>query len=366
MFRKIIVLLAVTLMVYSCSKTKETPEELKDNFDRGAMLTNYAQKNIIPAFVNFNAELKKLKSKAEAFTTNPTTSSLEDARVIWLKAYKAWQHVAKFNLGKAEELQFVYHFNVYPVNVTDVEDNISSGTYDLNHPNNHDAQGFPALDYLLNGLGTDTEIIAKFSTDANANKYKLYVLAILTKMIDVNKSILDDWKGGYASTFSNSTDNTATSSLNKLVNDFIYYYEKQLRANKVGIPVGNFSPIPLPEKVEAYYKKTVSKELLIEALDSFQDFFEGKSFDGKSTGKSFKSYLEYLKRNDLATAITNQLDKARTSINNLDDNFYQQIKSDKVKMTKTYDELQKAVVLLKVDMLQAFNVSVDYVDADGD
>jgi hypothetical protein len=31
-----------------------------------------------------------------------------------------------------------------------------------------------------------------------------------------------------------------------------------------------------------------------------------------------------------------------------------------------YDELQKAVVLLKVDMLQALNVRVDYIDADGD
>jgi hypothetical protein len=35
-------------------------------------------------------------------------------------------------------------------------------------------------------------------------------------------------------------------------------------------------------------------------------------------------------------------------------------------MLLTYDELQKNVVLMKVDMLQAMNVSVDYVDADGD
>jgi hypothetical protein len=35
-------------------------------------------------------------------------------------------------------------------------------------------------------------------------------------------------------------------------------------------------------------------------------------------------------------------------------------------MTNAYDELQKVVILLKVDMLQAFNVNVDYVDADGD
>jgi hypothetical protein len=35
-------------------------------------------------------------------------------------------------------------------------------------------------------------------------------------------------------------------------------------------------------------------------------------------------------------------------------------------MLQTYDELQKNVILLKVDMLQALNINVDYVDADGD
>ncbi len=35
-------------------------------------------------------------------------------------------------------------------------------------------------------------------------------------------------------------------------------------------------------------------------------------------------------------------------------------------MLTAYDELQKAVVLLKVDMLQALNIQVDFVDADGD
>ena len=35
-------------------------------------------------------------------------------------------------------------------------------------------------------------------------------------------------------------------------------------------------------------------------------------------------------------------------------------------MLQTYDELQKNVVNMKVDMLQALNIRVDYVDADGD
>ena len=55
-----------------------------------------------------------------------------------------------------------------------------------------------------------------------------------------------------------------------------------------------------------------------------------------------------------------------SKINNLSNNFSNQINTDNTKMTKAYDELQKAVVLLKVDMLQAFSINIDYVDADGD
>ncbi len=39
---------------------------------------------------------------------------------------------------------------------------------------------------------------------------------------------------------------------------------------------------------------------------------------------------------------------------------------DNVQMLTLYDEMQRLVVLLKVDMLQALSINVDYVDADGD
>ena len=39
---------------------------------------------------------------------------------------------------------------------------------------------------------------------------------------------------------------------------------------------------------------------------------------------------------------------------------------DNTLMLQTYDVLQDNVVYLKVDMLQALDIRVDYVDADGD
>ena len=56
----------------------------------------------------------------------------------------------------------------------------------------------------------------------------------------------------------------------------------------------------------------------------------------------------------------------KTKINELDSNLVSQVESDNSEMLLTFDELQKAVILLKVDMLRAISINVDYVDADGD
>ena len=42
------------------------------------------------------------------------------------------------------------------------------------------------------------------------------------------------------------------------------------------------------------------------------------------------------------------------------------IQNDNFMMLQTFDVIQEAVPLLKIDMLSAIKISVDYVDADGD
>ncbi len=360
------------VFIMGCSSSDESKGGSTDDFDRSALLINLADNIIIPAYKDFGPKLVTLKSAVDEFVATPNQSNLDAARNKWLTAYKAWQHVEMFNIGKAEDLNEYYYFmNIYPVTVSDIENGVSTGAYDLNKPNYHDAQGFPALDYLLNGLAADDAgIVAKFSTDANAQGYKTYLTNVINQMDNLTQQVITDWTSSYRDKFVSSTQNTATSSLNKFVNDYIFYYEKGLRANKFGIPSGVFSTTPLPEKVEAYYNQEVSKALSLEALNAVQDVFNGKAFNGSATGASFKTYLEYLKVDrdgkNLSTIINTQYDLARSKINALDTNFSKQVKTDNSKMTIAYDALQMAVVYLKVDMVQAFNISVDYVDADGD
>ena len=351
--------------------TNSNNSSTSSSFDREAMLVFWADSIIIPAQQKFQTDLVTLSNSISEFSSNSSQASLALVRETWFNAYKSWQHIEMFNIGKAEEINYGVRMNVYPVDTERVEANISSSESDIENPNDYAAQGFPTIDYLLYGIGSnDLEILEKYTSENS--KYLAYLLVLSNKMTELTDSIILDWNSSYRDSFVASIDNTATSSINKLTNDFIYYYEKGFRTNKIGIPAGVFSGSTLLDRVEAYYRRDVSKILAIEAIISVSDFFNGISFNGNtsSTGISFKDYIEFLEtsKNDtpLGQLIIDQLESAKTSINNLNDDFTIQLENNKLDMLITYDVIQVAVVLLKVDMLQALNINVDYIDADGD
>jgi hypothetical protein len=305
------------------------------------------------------------------FIAEPNSTNLESLRTSWKEAYKVWQYAEMFDVGMAETINYKFQMNVYPTNIGDILSNIQSQDYDLGSVNNNDAVGFPALDYMLYGLAdSDAELINRYSTGAEAEDYRIYLSDLADRMKTLTQNILDDWNNGYRDTFISNTDNSATGSINLVVNDFIFYYEKGFRANKFGIPAGNFSPNPLPDRVEALYAGDFSKTLALEGMTAIENFFNGIAYNSNNDGSSLDDYLDFLNTinegEDLSVLINNQFDEARIKIGTLNDDFEAQVKSNNVAMTQTFDIIQLGVVLLKTDMLQALDISVDYVDADGD
>ena len=340
-----------------------------NSFDHTEMLTNWVDNIIIPSITNFDNSLEIFKESATTFVNAPTTETLSNLKEAWLSSFLKWQHVEMFDIGLSEEIYYKNRINLYPTNVERIENNISNLNYDLDKPVNFSAQGLNSIDYLLFGIGeNEDEIISKFS-DENLN-YGKYLTDLVDKMVSLTYKIKSSWSDEYKSSFISSTDNTASSSINKVVNDFIYYFEKGYRANKIGIPAGVFSDKPLPDRVEAYYGKNYSKILALEATDAVNYFFNGNySNDTESKGLSIKDYLDYLetdKEEKLSEKINSQLEKIKTKVSELNTNFSEQVNQENLKMLIAYDVIQANVVFLKVDMLQVLNISVDYVDADGD
>jgi hypothetical protein len=351
----------------SSEETKDDQSEDDNSFDHVKMMTFITEEIIIPSYDNLNTSLVEFNESYELFKINITEHNLEELRNKWLNSYKLWQHVEMYNIGKSMEDYLIFKSNIYPVDTVRVNQNIDSGEYDLNNPNNYSAQGFPTMDYLLYGIDNDvTKVIDHFKDNI---KLMNYLGSLIEDLATNVKNVNDDWIK-VKNEFVNSVDNTASSNLNMIVNDFIYYYEKGFRANKFGIPAGVFSGGALPDKVEGFYSKNFSKVFALEAMTSIKKFFNGKSYkDENLVGLGLKSYLDFVEKDKdelLSEIINTQLEDAEKSINELQNNLYDQINSDNVKVLRTYDVIQRAVVLLKVDMLQALNIAVDYADADGD
>jgi len=346
--KKTIYLLSLMFVIISCSDAGDDPQTPSDGdgYDRSQMMQSLADNLIIPGYEELHSTLNNLKNSKDAYLSG--SASLEQLKTDWHLAYQAWQAVEVYNIGPSEDLLYPYQMNIYPTNLVDIQNNIESGNYDLSSPNNNDAVGFPAVEYLL------------YSYDnLDTPQAQSYLSDLVDRMESLTNQVLSGWNNGYRETFISSTDNTATSAVNMFVNDYIYYVEKGFRANKIGIPAGVFSTSPLPDRVESLYAQSYSKELCLLALDQIEAIFSGNP-----TG--LEDYLDFLGNAPLAQEILEQIQASRIAIDPLNDNFFQQVETNNTAMLLAYDEIQKLVVLLKVDMLQELNISVDYVDADGD
>ena len=339
------------------------------SYNHKNMLINWVDNIILPSLDNFNSSLVVLKESTETFVNAPTSETFSKVKEDWLASFLKWQYVEMFDIGLAEEIYYKNRVNLYPANVSKIESNISDQNYDLDESVNFSSQGLNSIDYLLFGIGeNEEEIILKYS---NENfKYGKYLKDVVEKMIVLTTDVRSSWNTEFRESFINSTDNTATSSINKLVNDFIFYFEKGYRANKIGIPAGVFSDNPLPDRVEAYYGKNYSKILALEATEAIDNFFNGRSInDAETSDLSIRDYLDYMeaeKEERLSEKINSQIIKIKDKLSELNTNFSQQITDENLQMLITYDVIQANVVFLKVDMLQSLNISVDYADADGD
>jgi hypothetical protein len=217
------------------------------------------------------------------------------------------------------------------------------------------------MDYLLFGVAEDdTSLVNRYTSNSN---YTNYLTEIMGRMVSNTNYVKSEWSS-YRAGFIASVENTATSSANKMTNDFIYYYEKGFRANKFGIPVGIFSGGNIfPEKVEAYHNENVSKLLALEAMDAIKSFFNG---NGNPSLKQFLDNFASEEMPNLSSDINAQLDLGKSSIEGMDSNFVNQLNNDFSGMAVTYDNIQYGTVLLKTNMLSVLQIATDYVDADGD
>ena len=366
----IIALLGGLLAVLS-SCTNGGVDDPGSGFDRPAMLNNYGNNLIIPSYESLKSSVDDLDAAAGAFSTEPTPSNLSELQNELKTARLAWQDAAMYQFGPAEMNVLRAVLNTYPADTDKVNSNIESGDYNLETLENRAAAGFPALGYLLHGIGdSNEEIVIQYTSDQNASNRMAYLQDNVDYIKESTDATLNAWLpdgGNYIETFL-SDDNAGTdvgSSLGMMVNALVLHYERFMRDGKIGIPAGVRSAgVPRPEAAESFYAG-YSLELAIANLQAIKRIYLGTGLN-TGDGLGFEENLISLDAAGLSDEIVTEIDQAIAALQDLNDPLSQQIENNNDPVLTAFQELQDVVVLLKADMASALGVTITFQDNDGD
>ncbi len=373
-FSKLFITSALLIIIgYGAGCKKKKKDEVKNaDFDRASMLTNIGNNIIVPSYQTFLVEVNKMDSAVTAFNASPDATKLTALQGIFKDTYTSWQLCTAFGFGPADQNSLTVNFNTYPTDSSQINSNISSGSYNLATISNLRAKGFPGLDFLLFGsAANNSSILAKYTTDGNAANRKQYLAALSADIKTSTTTVTNSWlssNGNYINTFIGSTGTDAGSSSSQLVNAVAFAVDN-MKTYEVGVPVGNqTNGAALPGKVEAYYSG-ISLQLLLTELTAIENVYLGKNAQGVD-GIGLDDYLVQINAQynggSLNDAIKNQFELAKAKVQLIPGPLSSTVTNNPAAVSAAYTELQKLLVLLKTDMASNMGILITYGDTDGD
>ena len=355
----------VMLVITGCGGS--TPEPTSPEFDRAALLSQWADQSVVPAYEAWSGSATQLAAVTLELVGMPSAERVEEVRDAYRAACLAWQRVALFDFGPAADRALLSTTNTFPVDTAGVLEDISVEEWAPGTPSSLSRMGLPALDFLL------------FSQTPNALVNELeenpllgqHLLRLTGHMGTEAAEMVGEWTGGYRDAFVAATGTEMGSSLGAVLNAFNRTYEGNLRKQKLGLPAGisTFSQTPLPGHVEAPFAGDMSVDLMQEAFSAYRDLYNGVPVQGDGN-LGLDDYLRSLGDTEfgqqLDADIQAQLVSTEAALNRLENPLAEYVVDQQQDAFEVYAELQALVVLWKVDMMSALGILVTYQDNDGD
>ena len=358
--KKLAIFLLPLAFLFAACEEDSSSNPCESDYDQQALFQNLADGVILPAYAQMEASAAALDEAAQAFTDAPSAAGLTALREAFRTAYLDWQAVAQYEFGPAEERALRATLNNFPLNAQALENKIAAADYDFTNPNTFD-KGFPALDYLLYGLGdgTDAAVLDQLSEAAYAD----FLSAQTAFILEAVQAVRSAWADGYREGFIANTGTAAGTALSLAINGLNEHYET-IKRDKIGVPSGVVTlGFTNPAKVEARYSG-LSLELAIAATEAAEQFYTGGS------GAGLDDYLEAVNATkegeSLSARILAQFDAALAALAEIEGPLQDAVEENNEATVTAYNELTKQIVNIKTDMPSVLCVAITYIDNPSD
>jgi uncharacterized protein len=341
---------------------KDSDTNASGNFDRSAMLRNYADNLTVPAYSDLEGKVQDLLFSWAVFDLTPSQAHLDDVRSKWAVAYAAWQSANAYNFGPAGEeglrKGLVEEVGTFPANAAKIEEFVAAGDTALNNFN-RDTRGFLAIEYLL-----FEETNGSLLASAPRRAYARAIIDHLQSRIYAVNEAWDDYKPTFLA--ANGTDVGSSTSL--LYNEFVRSYES-IKNFKVGLPAGKRpgQTQAEPQLVEAYYSGK-SLEMMKLHIQAIGNIYYGKRAGGQD-GLGLKDYLDKVVGGpELVAATEAQWAKVNAALDAVptDRPLAELMAENHPTVDALHTELQKHTRFFKSDMSSLLGIAITFSSGDGD
>ena len=348
----------VLAIFIGCDDKNSLSNQCSVEFDQQALFASILQDQILPGYSHLSTSLEQLDQDFETLQTGSSAEDLEALENSFSEAYHAWKRVEIFNFGPAEDLQALDYFNLFPLNISKVEDQLSSG-FNPDNTMSFD-KGLPVLDYFIFNKKDAQERIEYLSRADVA----IYFAQALDKMLSISDDILLAYDTGYGADFQAMTGTAAGSSLSLMVNALSQYFENN-RRNQLGVPSGAVTlDIPNPDKTEAYFS-AISRDLIQTSVSTAHSLYQGIS-----GGPGIRDYLDALEDEvdgeKIANDISDQFNKIINTLPSVDKPLSEAVINDREDVAALYRAMSDQVINLKTDLPSRLCISITYVDNPSD
>lgn len=324
------------------------------------VLTNQVDGVIIPTFQNYLNEMNQLLSQVDQFVTDIRLDSkpqgdggLGVVADAYIEAYTAYQAAAAHHYFATVSNDLINTTNIYPIDPDLLNDLVLNQSFNFNSTVQQEANGFPALDYLL--YGSD-DLVADLQDEPERLGF---MLELVTAMRDGAELLVMSWTGPLRDDFTNSIGLESGSSISQQLNGVVRYLENHIRDNKIGFVIGRGSEDnsidPNPRHREGFFQSRIddsddiSLGLLRAAIEEMEDIYLGATETG-GEGLGYEELLIDGKQTILDVAIKDQYDLIYDIIDGSTS-----ISTDDV----LYNSVDDLIILYRSQLLPALNIQVD-------
>lgn len=362
-----------TAVSESTAATAVTPTAAADGFDRQALLENLTMQVIVPAHEAFAAALAELETAAAAFAAAPTAETLTAVQDAWLAANLARMPLLPFRIGPVDDSLLHNRLDNRPPRTEFIDENVLGGadpiTNDYLAGIGSSSVGLGAMEYLLfDAEGGNTAVLAAFTDGELAARRRELLLRLAQNAHQRGEALADVWTAdgaNYAASFiaADMDGGELQGSMNMLLNQMIGDLENIISA-RLGKPAGNRSSgLIRPDLVEAPYSGA-SLPRITATVAGLQTAFNG------GDGLGFDDYLDYLAADyngqPLSTAINAQFETTLAALDAIEGPLETAVATHLPQVETAIDELNRLLVLLKVDAANHLGVTLTFNDNDGD